>query len=345
MTSRICEYLWRGLTVDDNNRFMYNLRHKTRVLSSEQNTQKLPPLWNYDGSSTMQASTQNSVVHLIPVKTYGHPDKSLRDNGAKLVLCATSSPDDTILSTIKEIGENEQSLMFGFELECFMMDRNLKMPIGFTHSKQQSTNHYCSTSNCVNSKLQKFLNEVLVNGLEMGISLTGHNIEVAYGQIEFQVCNYGVDACHDLEVLKYLIECIGLKSEYNCYIDYTCKPLGQHHNGSGMHTNVSNKQMRENPNIEYTKSIVEKLGTGHEIAMTIYGLDNEKRLTGFHETSSFSKFTYASNSRAVSVRLQSKYNHETETIEDDPTYFEDRRPNSMADQYLVVSHIKKYAFD
>lgn len=340
MIGTICQYLWRGVTLDHKGRETYDRRHKTRVLYGYASIH--PPIWNYDGSSTRQAPTENSAVHIIPMKTYGHPDKALREKGAILTLCATSLPNDTIIATVKKIGQNKKSLMLGFELECFMIDNITGLPVGFDSTHDQCTDHYCSTSQVVNYRVQNFLDEVMETGLAMGIKLTGNNVEVAYGQIEFQVCDLAIDACHDLEVLKYVMEYVGKKPEYNISIDYKCKPLGPHHNGSGMHTNFSNKEMREKNDMELTRSIVERLGTGHADAMKIYGFDNEDRLTGKHETSSYTEFTYAVASRAVSVRLQTKYIKETNQIEKDATYAEDRRPNPSADQYLIADHIYEY---
>lgn len=340
--SQICQYLWRGITLDQTGRETYDRRHKTRVLCDNL-WGKLPPVWNYDGSSTRQASTENSAVHIIPMKNYGHPNKVLRDKGAMLTLCATSLPNDTIMATAEKIGLNKKDLMLGFELECFMIDKLTCLPVGFVQGCDQCTDHYCSTSNkFVDPRVQRFLDEVLETGLAMGIALTGHNVEVAYGQIELQVCDNAINACHDLEVLKYLMEYIGNKLEYNIYIDYTCKPLGPNHNGSGMHTNFSNSEMRKKNDMELTRSIVERLGTGHADAMKIYGFDNEHRLTGKHETSSYTEFTFAVASRAVSVRLQTKYIKETNQIVEDATYAEDRRPNPTADQYLIADHIYEY---
>ena len=336
MDKRICQYLWRGLTIDENGRKINDIRHKTRCISKMTE----PSIWNYDGSSTLQAPTENSAVHIIPVKTYKHPDKTLRDKEAILVLCKTSLPNDTIAMTMENLKNNNDNLMIGFELECFMIDKLTNLPLGI--KEIQSSDHYCGTSNIIDTRIQSYLNEVCMNGLEMGLNITGHNIEVAYGQIEFQICDFALDACHDLEVLKYLMSYIGNKPEYNVYINYNCKPLGANHNGSGMHTNFSTKEMRNLNDMNLTKSLVEKLGEHHEEAMKIYGFDNELRLTGKHETSSFYKFTYAVGSRSSSVRLQTKYDKNTNEIIEDATYAEDRRPNPTADQYLIVDHIYRY---
>lgn len=330
----ICQYLWRGLKVEDGHE-IYDNRHKTRVLSQHLNMCELPPLWNYDGSSTRQASTNQSVVHLIPVRLYSHPSLS----NAFLTLCRTSLPADTITKSYEKMKDDKSQLILGFELECFVISNKTLKPLGYVDNAHQCTDHYCGMNNKIDYRLQKFLDEVLETGLKMGISLTGHNIEVAYGQIELQVCDIALKACDDLEVLKYLMAYIGSKPEYNIHIDYRCKVLGPDHNGSGMHTNFSTLEMREKNSEEFTRSIVEKLGAKHEEAMKVYGIDNEKRLTGKHETSSYTEFTYAMNSRAVSVRGQSKYDPNTNTIVGDYTYVEDRRPNPTADQYEIAMHI------
>jgi glutamine synthetase len=67
--------------------------------------------------------------------------------------------------------------------------------------------------------------------------------------------------------------------------------------------------------------------------MKVYGKYNELRLTGKHETSSFSKFTSGVANRTASVRIGSR------TAKTGYGYFEDRRPASNADEYLVTAKL------
>ena len=67
--------------------------------------------------------------------------------------------------------------------------------------------------------------------------------------------------------------------------------------------------------------------------MLVYGEHNDERMTGEHETSSFKKFTYGMGNRGCSVRIPTK------TINEKEGYFEDRRPASNCDPYLVTSII------
>lgn len=63
--------------------------------------------------------------------------------------------------------------------------------------------------------------------------------------------------------------------------------------------------------------------------MYLYGLDNEKRCTGLHETASHERFTYGEGNRGASSRIP------VMTMEAGKGYFEDRRPGSNIDAYLV----------
>ena len=67
--------------------------------------------------------------------------------------------------------------------------------------------------------------------------------------------------------------------------------------------------------------------------MEVYGDGNEERMTGKLETSSYDTFSHGISNRGASIRKG--YN----TIKDKKGYFEDRRPSSNCDPYLVTSKI------
>jgi len=63
----------------------------------------------------------------------------------------------------------------------------------------------------------------------------------------------------------------------------------------------------------------------------MYGEDNKLRLTGEHETSSMEKFSVGNGSRGASIRIP------VMTIELGKGYYEDRRPASNINAYLVTA--------
>ena len=74
-------------------------------------------------------------------------------------------------------------------------------------------------------------------------------------------------------------------------------------------------------------------GECYEKHIEIYGSDNVDRLTGKHETSDINTFSSGVADRGCSIRIPRS------TVANGCGYFEDRRPSSSADMYLVTSKI------
>ena len=76
-----------------------------------------------------------------------------------------------------------------------------------------------------------------------------------------------------------------------------------------------------------------RMAKQHKQHIFLYGEGNEHRLTGTHETSSIEEFSYKNRSRGASVRIP------VYTEQNGCGYFEDRRPASNIDPYLVSGAI------
>lgn len=102
-------------------------------------------------------------------------------------------------------------------------------------------------------------------------------------------------------------------------------------NGSGCHTNYSTQTMRDGKQgMAYIESMMKCFDEKHKLHISVYGDDNQKRLTGIHETSSCEKFSYGVANRAASFRIP------TSVANDNGRgYIEDRRPASNIDPYVV----------
>lgn len=327
----LLEYIW----IDAE----YKLRNKTKVEYSTITNLSEIPEWNYDGSSTKQATGDNSEIILKPCAIF--PDPFRKENHL-LVMCSTYNPDGSPTKTNhREWAEKifdmklEEEPWFGLEQEYFFIDPLTNLPLSYPKSnfilEQGQGDYYCRGSS--SNHLERLIaEEHLQMCLYSQIKISGINAEVAPSQYEFQIgpC-VGIQQGDHLWTARFILNKIA--SMYNVRIDYDPKPLKGLWNGSGCHANYSTKSMREENGLPYIMSAIEKLSLKHPEHMLIYGEGNLERMTGRNETSSYDKFSYAVASRNVSVRIG------TETYKNNRGYFEDRRPSSNCDPYLVCAKI------
>ena len=149
------------------------------------------------------------------------------------------------------------------------------------------------------------------------------------GQWEYQVGPVeGIAMGDHLWISRYILQRIA--EDFNVSISFAPK-LFEDWNGSGCHTNFSTKTMRAgNGGMEYINQMMEKFAAKHSDHIALYGDDNQKRLTGIHETSSINSFSYGVGNRAASFRIPTSTAHAA-----GKGYIEDRRPASNIDPYLV----------
>ncbi|HKF47041.1 MAG TPA: glutamine synthetase beta-grasp domain-containing protein [Terracidiphilus sp.] len=323
------EYIWL-----DGKTPIPELRGKTTIKSFDATpTLADLPLWGFDGSSTMQAEGKSSDCILKPVALY--PDGSRKS--AYLVLCEVNHPDGTPhASNMRATAEDDPDLWFGFEQEYFLYKDG--RPLGFPTEGFPAPQgpYYCGVGyKYMGSIARTIVDEHLDLCLHAGINHEGINAEVAKGQWEFQIFGKGSHkAADDLWIARYLM--MRLCEKYEVDVMWHCKPIRGDWNGSGMHTNFSTKCLREVGGKEYFESLMEAFEDNIAAHIEVYGPDNHLRLTGHHETQSIDKFSYGLSDRGASIRLPVNFIRNGYR-----GYLEDRRPNSEADPYQIVSRILK----
>lgn len=165
-----------------------------------------------------------------------------------------------------------------------------------------------------------------------GITISGTNAEVMPAQWEFQVgpCP-GIALGDELWMARFLLHRIA--EEFGAKVTFAPKPIPGEWNGAGLHSNVSTKATMKEGGMKAIEAMMEKLSARHKEHMTVYGEDNQLRMTGKHETAAYDKFTWGIANRGASVRVN------REVADKGCGYFEDRRPASNADPYQITGII------
>ena len=322
------EYIWL-----DGYKPEPNLRSIIKVVDSQPADITKVPEWGFDGSSTMQAEGFSSDCYLKPVRMY----QSLRITSTPLiyVLCEVLDKDNKPHETNdrSKLGEEDNDFWIGFEQEYFIRSSHNKDVLGFERggSVDPQGKYYCGVGGQIVGR--ELSDEHLDYCLDLGINVEGTNAEVALGQWEYQIFSKGkLAAADDLWMSRYILHKLAEKRGYSIELHPKPIQIGEW-NGSGLHTNFSNKKMREEGGESYFKSIFNAFETRKELHIENYGSDNHLRLTGKFETQSIDKFSWGVSDRGASIRVPKSVG---ETWKG---YLEDRRPSSNANPYKVISVI------
>ena len=325
------EYIWL-----DGYKPTQSLRSKTMVRENFGGKLEDCPDWVFDGSSTEQATGDSSDCLLKPVFLIPDPGRK----NSYLVMTEVLNADGTAHESNGRatIDDTDDDFWFGFEQEYFLWDRATDAPPGFPPGGYPGPqgSYYCGVG-AANAFGRDTVEEHLDMCLEAGLNVEGINAEVAAGQWEFQIFAKGAQRAGDeIWLARYLLERVGEK--YGYAINWEPKPLGKDldWNGSGMHANFSNGAMRDKGDKGVFTKICENFGKNIDRHISVYGANNDQRLTGLHETQAIDKFSYGVSDRGASIRIP------VSTVQDGwKGRLEDRRTASNADPYKVAAAIIK----
>ena len=333
------------------------LRSKTKIVD---NVDSMKPsdysVWSFDGSSTLQAKAgkgENTDCLLKPVFVTADP---FRKGPNKLVFCSVLNPDGTphssnmrhkLAQKTFELGLNKlekpNAPWFGWEQEYTLTHKpevpfgiGEGIPLGFTldpHSGYLSStprpqgDYYCGIG--ADSVVgREIVEEHMSMCMEIGLEISGINAEVLLGQWEYQIGPVtALNGADQMWISRYILQRVAEKWDTN--VSFHPKPLKGDWNGTGCHVNFSTKEMREEGGLDIIKETMPKLEANHNKHIEVYGLFNDMRLTGEHETSSIHDFSYGFSTRDTSIRIPAQ------SIVEGKGYFEDRRPSSNCDPYQV----------
>lgn len=247
----IAEYIWldgSGL----------GLRSKARTLDKKPKSVADLPDWNYDGSSCYQAVTDDSEVILKPVAMYNDP---FRQGDNILVLCESFNWEDkthkklipantNFRATAKLIWDHpevaKEKTWYGIEQEYTLVTQSTKFtkqPLGWPNNGYPGNQgpYYCSVG--ANVAFGRAIADAHYKAcLYAGVTISGTNLEVMPGQLEYQIgpCE-GIKIGDDMVMSRYLIARVA--EDYDVNVSFAPK-LFADWNGSGCHCNFSTDTMR-----------------------------------------------------------------------------------------------------
>ena len=326
--SYLAEYIWI-----DGNQPTAKLRSKTKVM---QDGGKLPN-WGFDGSSTLQASSTESDCVLKPVADFPDP---IKGDPHRLVLCEVLTvdmkphPSNTRAHCVALAKKHAaRKAIFGLEQEYTLMTgtRPLEWPVNGFPPPQG--NYYCGIG-ADEVFGRAVVEDHLTACLDAELLMSGINAEVMPAQWEFQIGPLPApDVADQIWIARWLLYRIAEEhtSADEQFITATLdpKPVPGDWNGAGCHTNFSTEEMRNS--FEACEAAAKVLGTKHDLHIKNYGEGIERRLTGKHETATYTKYSYGVSDRSASVRIP------WQVAKDGGGYIEDRRPNANCDPYVVTA--------
>jgi glutamine synthetase len=337
------------------------LRSKTKIVDltevKDSFNPKDYPNWSFDGSSTKQAKAgkgENTDCVLKPVYITKDP---FRGGLNKIILCQVfnsdgETPHETntrykLNQLTKELKLDDKLSKndlpwFGWEQEYTLTTKKVKefghpftegegLPLGFGEGyfgqPRPQGDYYCGTG--ADTVIGRDIVEKHMSMcVEIGLDVSGINAEVMLGQWEYQVGPVtSVNGSDQLWISRYILQRVAEK--HGVKVSFHPKPMKGDWNGSGCHVNFSNKEMREEGGLEFIENTMSKLLIRHQDHINCYGLFNNERMTGEHETSSIHDFSYGYSTRDTSIRIP------IQTKLEGKGYFEDRRPASNCDPYIV----------
>ncbi len=178
------EYIWIDGTEPTR-----EVRSKTKIMDKGDE----PGIWGFDGSSTNQATGDNSDVVLIPVFVCPDP---IRGGDDILVLCETLltadlSPHPTntrarAQAALDKYGDQEP--WFGLEQEYTLINPGTGWPAGFPPNGFPAPQgpYYCGVG-ALKIHGRDLIEEHTKACIDAGLAISGTNAEVMPGQWEFQI--------------------------------------------------------------------------------------------------------------------------------------------------------------
>ena len=341
-------YVWNDGRTD-------RTKSKSRVLSHVPVTAADVPVWGF--GMVIQDPVSGKPVaadhFLRPIRLYKDP---FRGGSNRIVLCDTLDESGSAPASyntrvaLKEIADavaDSHEPWIGIEQEYVLMESGLgsdstgQRPLGWPVSGFPDRDSLYEYMHGVGGDVvigREIHESAYRAALYAGVGVFGENSEAMPAQWEFQVGPSDPLKCaDDIWMLRFILARTAESFRSSLCIEPR-SVKGKDWPGTGTHTNISTRQMRDRKQgREALQQVLQKLQSKHSEHMLVYdregGKANANRLTGGIVNCRAEEFTTGIADRCASVRIPQQ------TANEGAGYIEDRRPAGNADPYRVIERI------
>lgn len=312
------------------------LRSKIKVLEFQNYNIQTIPITTYTENYIKKDLTKSLENVLKPVQMYKNP---FHKNGL-IVLCENYIQQDNGELQVHHNNTRYKTIdsfqyydyfkpIISFKQQYYIVD-NKNKPYGIKDINKQNT-YYCGTSNDV-LITRKLAEEHLKYCLYAELKITSLNSGSGPSQWEYNIGPLeGIEVADQIWVSRYILT--RLAETYSMKISFNPTLLGNEWEGSSCAVNISTYQTRmPNGNNEIIR-IINNMKEEHKKFIKNCGENTEARLNGENNTSNYNVFNWGINSNNTSIKIPIK------THLKKSGYFQDRRPSSNVDPYLIIELI------
>ncbi|XP_003743086.1 glutamine synthetase [Galendromus occidentalis] len=315
-----------------------NLCAKARTLDFQPEAPEEVPKWSYGVGDDLE----DSDVTLIPAAIFKDPFLRKRNI---LVVCESSragkpcGPNGRAAckATIDRCADVK--IMFGMEQEYTLLDSDghpFAWPKNGHPTKPVDSYVYMCGIGSDRAHGRALSDAHYLACLYAGVKIGGTNAEATPSQWEYQIgpCEGVTIGDHMLAARYILLRC---SEDFGVIVTFDPKPIEGPWTGTGCHVNVSTEEMREEGGMVHILEAIHKLSLKTAEHLAAYdangGRDNSRRLEAEFFCPNTKDFSWGVASRRASIRIP-------RLVSDRGCgYFEDRRPASNCNPYLVAQRM------
>ena len=298
------------------------IKSKTKTLDGVPASLADVPMWSFDSSTSTRAAPEHAYnIVLKPAALFRDP---FRRGENILVLCDLYTPDKEPLEGNTRAPSSWVMDKAKASDPWFGMAQQFSIGSGDADGEEAAANHFCSvgaTANVRRSVVEAFYRATIF----AGVKIASCNAEAGRGRWSYSIgpCE-GIEAGDHAWISRFLL--LRVAEIFGARVSFR---------GGSCHTHFSTQEMRDEGGMAHIIAGIKNLEACHGQTLRKYGYG---KAANSDMRWAQKPFSYAVANGKVAVNIP----RSAET--DGRGYFEDRRPPSDADPYVVISELTRSTF-